>query len=82
MSKHTNGADGVEVAGRALAENELSWDLVLGRVSDSVCLASNNTRRRVLVDLDHLSVGSSDQGGTSKNGLEETHVDGNVDIGG
>jgi hypothetical protein len=74
---HTNWANGVKVARRSLAEDELGWGLVLGGVGDRVSLTSNNTRARVVIDLE-LSAGSSDQGSAGKEGLEETHVDGGV----
>ena len=70
-SAGTNGADGVEVAGGALAEDEGGRG-VLGGVGDGVALAGLNTRGRVGVDGD--SKGRGDEGSARNDNLEETHV--------
>jgi hypothetical protein len=72
--KHTGqGANGVEVGGETLAEDEGGRGVIRRGVGDSVGLASLNTTGGVLVDLDGES--SCDEGSAGSEHLDETHVD-------
>lgn len=71
--------DGLQVTRVSLAEDEGGRGVVLGRVGNGVGLAGNDTAGRELVDL--KSEGSSDEGCTGDDSLEETHVDGRVGFG-
>jgi hypothetical protein len=70
--QHTNGGNGLEVGGQALAEDKGGW-LVLGGVGDGVALASLDTGSGVGVDGD--GEGRGDEGSARNDNLEETHVD-------
>jgi hypothetical protein len=71
QEQHTDGRDGLEVGGRALAENKGGW-LVLGGVGDGVALASLDTSGGVGVNGD--GKGRGDEGSARNDNLEETHV--------
>jgi hypothetical protein len=69
--------DSVKVGGETTAQNEGYW-LVLGGVGDGVGLSSLNTSGWVGVDGGRES--SRHEGSARDNDLEETHVDGSVEI--
>lgn len=73
-AKRTDGGNGLEVSGKALAEDEGRGG-ILGGVGDGVALASLD-RRRVGVDGD--GEGRGDEGSARNDNLEETHVDSSV----
>lgn len=75
--RHTGKSlNGVQVAGRTLAEDEGGGGVVLGGVGDGVGLASNDAGRE---GVDSQSGSSSDEGSAREDSLEETHIDGDVE---
>jgi hypothetical protein len=73
----TDSADDVEVARGAATQNDLSRDLVLGGVGDSVGLSGLDARLGEFVDGDGgLRGDGSDHGRARENDVEETHDDG------
>lgn len=67
------GANGLEISGETLAEDEGGGGVVRGGVGDGVGLTGLNTTRGVLVDLKGES--SCDESSAGSDHLEETHLD-------
>lgn len=66
-------ANGAEISGQTLAEDEGGGGVVGGRVSNGVSLTSLDTTSGVVVDLKGES--SGDESSAGGEDLEETHVD-------